>query len=202
MSIARVTAPATIRAPRPRIASVASPSRRVAAAPIQFRRALGMVIVGGLIIGALNLLLSIGVSQSVYQLASLKHEKALLSTQTQMLSQQVDSLSSQQNLANSAAALGMIANSNPVFLRIADARVFGKPTAALDTTGRVAKNNLANASMTENSVLTMQSGASSTAAAASSTDAGTATGAYVAPRVGTGTQVALPSGVIPASPTH
>jgi hypothetical protein len=97
----------------------------------------------------------------------------------------------------------MIANANPVFLRISDAKVFGKPTAALDTTGRVAKNNLANASMTENSVLNLQSGASTSTASTSQQTASTTTlGSYVAPRVADGTQVALPSGVIPASPTH
>lgn len=196
MSIARVTAPSQIRAPRPRLSSVASIARGTAKSPSQARRLGVIAATGAAMIGGLSLLMSIGVSQSVYQLADLKHEKALLSTQTQMLSEQVDSLSSQQNLANSAASLGMIANANPVFLRISDATVYGKPTAALDTTGRVAKNNLANASMTESSVLNMQSGASEIIATIPTT------GAYVAPKVAAGTQVALQSGVIPASPTH
>lgn len=200
MSIARINAPATFRAPRPRLTSVAAPSRSSSKAPSQLRRVVGIVVLGSLIIGGLGLILNIGISQSVYQLAGLKNSKAALSTQSQMLSEQVDSLSSQQNLANSAAALGMIANANPVFLRIADAKVFGKPTAALDTTGRVAANNLANASMTDSSVLNMQSGAASTTVSVPSTT--TAQTSYVATPVATGTQVALGSGVIPASPTH
>ncbi len=202
MSIAR-TAPATIRAPRPRLSSVAAPARATRAVPSQIRRVLKVVAIAAVIINGLGLLLNIGLSQSVYQLSDLKHQRDALSVQSQLISQQVDSLSSQQNLANSAASLGMIANANPVFLRISDARVFGKPTAALDTTGRVAKNNLANASMTENSVLNLQSGASTSAAATAQQTASTTTlGSYVAPQVAAGTQVALPSGVIPASPTH
>ncbi len=201
MSIAR-TAPATIRAPRPRLSSVAAPARSSHAIPSQRRRVLKVVGLGVLVINAIQLLLHIGLSQSVYQLSHLQHERDALSVQSQLLSEQVDSLSSQQNLANAAASLGMIANANPVFLRIADAKVFGTPTAALDTTGRVAKNNLANASMTENSVLNIQSGASTSSSSSIQQPAPAAAGSYVAAPIATGTQVALPSGVIPASPTH
>ena len=205
MSIARVTAPAPIRAPRPRLRAVASPVRSNAAAPSQTRRVIRIVVIGAAIIQGISLLLSIGLSQSVYQLSHLKNERDALSVQSQLLAEQVDSLSSQQNLANSAASLGMIANANPVFLRISDAKVFGKPAAAIDTTGRVAKNNLANASMTDSSVLNLQSGASAASTAQSATSPATtlATGnSYVAPQLASSAKVALPSGVIPASPTH
>ena len=193
MSTARVTAPSPVRAPRPRLRSVSVRGAQ-SASTSQTRRVVKIIALGGLIIQGLSLLLNVGLGQSVYQLSDLKRERDALSVQRQLVAGQVDSLSSQQNLANAAASLGMIANANPVFLRISDAKVFGKPSAAIDTTGRVAKNNLANAAMTESSVLNIQS----TAAATGTSQVGS----YVAPQVVTGPQVALPSGVIPASPTH
>ena len=144
------------------------------------------VIVGFVIIQILKLVLDIALSQSAYELRNLKLEKIELTTQSQIIGQQVDSLSSQQNLANSAQALGMIANANPVFLRIADQKVFGKPKSALNTDGRVAKNNIASAALIQESVLTP--------AVADTTP--------VADQKIATKPVALPTGTIPGSPTH
>lgn len=144
------------------------------------------VIVGFVVIQILKLVLDIALSQSAYELRNLKLEKIELTTQSQIIGQQVDSLSSQQNLANSAQALGMIANANPVFLSIADQKVFGKPKSALNTDGRVAKNNIASAALIQESVLT-PAVADTTPVA----DQKTAT-----------KPVALPAGTIPGSPTH
>lgn len=144
------------------------------------------VIVGFVVIQILKLVLDIALSQSAYELRNLKLEKIELTTQSQIIGQQVDSLSSQQNLANSAQALGMIANANPVFLRIADQKVFGKPKSALNTDGRVAKNNIASAALIQESVLTP-----AVADTTPSADQKTVT-----------KPVALPAGTIPGSPTH
>lgn len=100
-------------------------------------------------IAVLNLCIHIMTSNAVYELADLQAQKRELTTNAQILSEQVDSLSSQQNLADSAQKLGMIANANPVFLRISDQTVLGKPKAALDTSGRVASNLIPNAALTE-----------------------------------------------------
>ena len=148
-----------------------------------------VVLVGFVAIQVLKLVLDITVSQSAYELRNLKLEKIALTTQSEIIAQQVDSLSSQQNLANSAASLGMIANANPVFLRIADQKVFGKPKSALNTAGRVAKNNIASAALIQESVLTPAVAEVPISANVAKT--------VVAPK-----QVTLPASIIPVSPTH
>lgn len=147
-----------------------------------------MVIVGVIAIQIVKLLLDIALSQSAYELSNLKLEKIDLTTQSQILGQQVDSLSSQQNLANSAQALGMIANANPVFLRIADQKVFGKPKSALNTSDRVAKNNIASAVLIKESNLTALTEPKNSANVVSSKTSSQT--------------VTLTDGKIPASPTH
>lgn len=129
--------------------------------------------------------MSITITESAYELRDLKIAKAELTTQSQIIAQQVDSLSSQQNLANSAAALGMIANANPVFLRIEDQKVFGKPKAALNTDGRVAKNNIASAALVVTSALSSNQATADVAQASSF-----------------GQLVAFSTETIPVSPTH
>ena len=147
-----------------------------------------IVLVGFGVTQTLQLFLGIWVSQSAYDLKDLKIEKAELATQSQIVAQQVDSLSSQQNLANSASELGMIANANPVFLRIEDQKVFGKPKAALNTAGRVSRNSVASAALVERSVLTVST-------------AGVAL-ANVAQAPGAGQPLAFSTETIPVSPTH
>lgn len=150
MSIARISNPSKplVRAPQLTKVSGAARNKRHGVAIAR------TVIIGFVVIQVLKLVLDIALSQSAYELRNLKLEKIELTTQSQIIGQQVDSLSSQQNLANSAQSLGMIANANPVFLRIADQKVFGKPKAALNTDGRVAKNNIASAALIQESVLT------------------------------------------------
>jgi hypothetical protein len=78
----------------------------------------------------------------------------------------------------------MIANANPVFLRIEDQKVFGKPKAALNSAGRVSRNIVASAALVERSVLTA------------------ATIGNVAQTAGLGQPVAFSTETIPVSPTH
>jgi hypothetical protein len=94
----------------------------------------------------LHLLLTIATSQSVYELSDLKREKRELDTTSQILSEEVASLSSQQNLLNTASKLGMVSNSNPVFLRLDDQKVLGKPKPALGSSSQ-SRNLVANSSM-------------------------------------------------------
>jgi hypothetical protein len=69
-----------------------------------------------------------------------------LDTTSQIISEEVASLSSQQNLLNTAAKLGMVANSNPVFLKLDDQSVLGKPKPALGTASQ-SRNLVANSAM-------------------------------------------------------
>ena len=105
-----------------------------------------IVVMGFLAISMLHLLLTIATSQSVYELSDLKQEKRELDTTSQILSEEVSSLSSQQNLLNTAAKLGMVANANPVFLRLDDQEVLGKPKPALGTSSQ-SRNLVANSAM-------------------------------------------------------
>jgi len=105
-----------------------------------------IVVMGFLAISLLHLLLTIATSQSVYELSDLKREKRELDTTSQILSEEVASLSSQQNLLNTASKLGMVSNSNPVFLRLDDQKVLGKPKPALGTSSQ-SRNLVANSSM-------------------------------------------------------
>jgi Na+-transporting NADH:ubiquinone oxidoreductase subunit NqrC len=90
-----------------------------------------MILVGGfVVVSILHLLLTILTSQSVYELADLKREKRELDTTSQILSEEVSSLASNQNLLNSASRLGMVPNTNPVFLRLTDQAVLGEPLPA------------------------------------------------------------------------
>jgi hypothetical protein len=105
-----------------------------------------IVVMGFLAISLLHLLLTIATSQSVYELSDLKREKRELDTTSQILSEEVASLSSQQNLLNTASKLGMVSNSNPVFLRLDDQKVLGKPKPALGSSSQ-SRNLVANSSM-------------------------------------------------------
>jgi cell division protein FtsL len=176
-----------------------SPSSRVIVATITL---------GAIAIAIFQLLLNIATSSSVYELAHLQTEKRDLTTSTQILGQQVDSLASQQNLANAAEKLGMISNANPVFLRLSDERVFGTPTAALTADGRVSRNLIPNSAMTQASVIADPATASATAAG--SAIAGTtasvsgvvSVNSNVATTASAAGSVISTSGGIPASPTH
>jgi Na+-transporting NADH:ubiquinone oxidoreductase subunit NqrC len=89
-----------------------------------------ILVTGFVVVSILHLLLTILTSQSVYELADLKREKRKLDTTSQILSEEVSSLASNQNLLNAASRLGMVANTNPVFLRLTDQAVLGQPLPA------------------------------------------------------------------------
>jgi hypothetical protein len=89
-----------------------------------------ILVVGFVAVSVLHLLLTIFTSQSVYELADLKREKRELDTTSQILSEEVSSLASNQNLLNTASRLGMVPNTNPVFLRLTDQAILGHPLPA------------------------------------------------------------------------
>jgi Na+-transporting NADH:ubiquinone oxidoreductase subunit NqrC len=102
-----------------------SPRRSRISAPVV------MILVTGFVaVSVLHLLLTILTSQSVYELSDLKQEKRELETTSQILSEEVSSLASNQNLLNTASRLGMVENSNPVFLRLTDQAILGEPLPA------------------------------------------------------------------------
>jgi len=113
------------------------------------------LIIGFAAVGILSLIANALCDTAVYKISSLKIETASLATQTQIIGQQVDSLRSPQNLSNSAKSLGMIVNSNPVFLNVREAKVLGSAIpASVSASSGVSTNLIANAAMTVKSDMT------------------------------------------------
>lgn len=120
---------------RPTIQVVATRSQRKAR-PRVFYALASMGVVFGIIIA--QLLLSVAVSSGAYEIASLQQANKELTRTYQTMNQDLDRLSSPQNLAANAEALGMVINSTPVYLRISDGAVLGAPVPAAANAGVIA----------------------------------------------------------------
>ena len=89
------------------------------------------VIIAGIgVITVAQLLLSIGLSDGAYEISSLQASQKELARSTQALTEHTQTLQSPQYLVQNAAALGMVANGNTVFLRLSDGAVLGQPSPA------------------------------------------------------------------------
>jgi len=77
-----------------------------------------------------QLLLSIALSDGAYRIAALQGQAVELDRSAQVLTENLESLRSPQNLAANAESLGMVANASPAYLRLADTTVLGAPVAA------------------------------------------------------------------------
>jgi hypothetical protein len=111
-------------------------------------RVFGVVALGLVAIQALSIVLSIETASGVYKILDLKTERTKLATEADIIGSKVNSLSSNQNLVNVAHALGLVSNVNPVFLRIEDGVVIGKPRRAQANERTVSENLVPNAAMT------------------------------------------------------
>lgn len=80
-----------------------------------------------------QLLLSVGISQGAYEISTLQASQVELGRTAESLSEDLVKVSSPQNLAANAAALGMVSNSSPAYLRLSDGAVLGAPGAAAGT---------------------------------------------------------------------
>jgi hypothetical protein len=95
------------------------------------RTVYAMLIVGGLFAVLLSqLLLSIGLSDGAYAIQGLQQQQRELGRTEQVLTEDLERLSSPQNLAANARAMGMVSNAAPVYLRLSDRAVLGAPVAA------------------------------------------------------------------------
>ncbi|GAA1966683.1 hypothetical protein [Agromyces allii] len=122
-------APAPIRR-RAWIPEILRPAPDRAARP-KPRLAYAVIAVSGVVVIALaQLMLSIAVTQGAYEIDGYELSQAKLSRQQQTLSEDLDRVQSPQYLAQNAEALGMVPNTNPVFLRLSDGAVLGQPAAA------------------------------------------------------------------------
>lgn len=143
---------------------------------------------------AVQLLTHIFQASAVYEKAALQREIKELNTTTSILAEEVDSLSSQQNLSDAAQKLGMISNSNPVFLSVEQQKVFGKPKAALNSdSGRISRNLIANSALVSKTQVSAENGVLAKTSPVK---------ANVNEAQPKSAPVGFVEGAIPASPTH
>lgn len=125
-----------------RLTVVPAPTRRRVP-----RRLFGIIAVTGAVIIVLAQMgLSILTTQSSFEIASLTQQQRDLTYQKQILFDETAGLSSPQYLAANAAALGMVIDESPTYLRLSDGAVVGsdKPadtTSSVDAKGRGSVGN-------------------------------------------------------------
>lgn len=78
------------------------------------------------VILATQLVLSILTSEGAYRISSLELTQRDLMRVERVLTQNVDKLSSPQNLAENATKLGMVVNATPSYLRLSDGAILGE----------------------------------------------------------------------------
>lgn len=139
-SFADPAAPQTPNRPNLRPVPAPAPERATKRSPV-----LGAIIAVGVILGifAMQLALSIFVSEGAYETRALEIEKRDLARVERVLSQHLDKLASPQNLADNAVGLGMVQNIHPATLRLSDGQIQG----TLETSTRAASDNLVPNSM-------------------------------------------------------
>lgn len=82
-------------------------------------------VVGAIVIGLVQLGMSIATTQTTYDIRDLTTKQRSLTLQSQALYDEVAGLGSPQYLAANAAALGMVVGGSPVYLRLSDGAVVG-----------------------------------------------------------------------------
>nr|WP_254359669.1 hypothetical protein [Microbacterium hominis] len=139
-----------------------APARRlrVVDAPARLRRprlTYGIIaLMCALSIGAAQMVLSILTTQGSYELSTLTQQQRELTWQKQILYDEVAGLGSPQYLAANAAALGMVIDESPSYLRLSDGALLGSGGAAgagssVDALGR---GSVPNALITETPLVT------------------------------------------------
>jgi len=106
---------------------VATRSQRRARPKITFALS---AVAGVAVIIVAQLLLSVGISQGAYEVSRLQASQTELTRTAESVTEDLVRVSSPQSLAANAEAIGMISNSNPVYLRLSDSAVLGAPSSA------------------------------------------------------------------------
>jgi len=94
-----------------------------------------VVVITVVSLGLIGLIfLSTVLQGQAFEVAKLNREAAALQAQQESLVHDLDRIKSPSGLAASAVGHGMVPNTNPVFLRLSDGDVIGKPEPALPGT--------------------------------------------------------------------
>lgn len=91
-------------------------------------------VAGIMVIIFAQLLVSVGISQGAFEIGALQKSRVELGRTADSLNENLVRVSAPQALAANAEALGMVSNSNPVYLRLSDNSVLGAPSPAAGTT--------------------------------------------------------------------
>jgi hypothetical protein len=103
-----------------------------------------------------QLLLSIVLADGAYAISDLQGAQRDLQRQEQALTEQLEVLSSTQNLTANAEHLGMVASGNPVFLDLSTGAVSGNPTPAGGSLTGSAGNQIGNSLLTGSTLVDPQ----------------------------------------------
>lgn len=147
-------APARTDAPNRRL--------RVVDAPAPRRRPkllYGIIaVLGAFLIAGAQMALSIMTTQGSYELAALTKQQSELTYQKQMLYDEVAGLSSPQYLAANAAALGMVVDESPSYLRLSDGAILGASEVALGSTSidAIGRGSVPNALIADTPLVTVE----------------------------------------------
>lgn len=89
-----------------------------------------VAVAGAVAIAVAQMALSVLITQDSYRVADLQQQQRALALEAQSLQDEVAGLSSPQYLAANAAALGMVIDASPTYLRLSDAAIIGSGAAA------------------------------------------------------------------------
>lgn len=136
MSMPWGSGPARSRAPRPDARPASRPRLQVVPRVQRARGSHFVVLVTGMLVSGLIglLLLNLSMQKGAFELAGLQDEIADLDTRKQALTLDLETLESTRHLARKARSLGMVPNTNPVFLDLTDGSVIGDPVPAAPRT--------------------------------------------------------------------
>lgn len=177
MSALPVASPRPARSPAPRRHLEVAPTRAQ-------RRARPRVLPAIITIGGIGtillaqLLLSIVLADGAYTIADLQTRHRDLERQEQALTEELEVLSSTQNLIANAENFGMIASGNPVFLDLSTGAVSGNPTPAGGSLTGSQGNQIGNSLLTGATLVEPVNAADPTTSSAQSS---TANGGSAAP---------------------
>ena len=164
MSTATAMSTVAARATAPAIAPERGgrPDRRlrVVEAPARRRRPkllYGVVaVLGAFLIAGAQMVLSIMTTQSSYELSTLTQQQRDLTYEKQILYDDVAGLSSPQYLAANAAALGMVIDESPSYLRLSDGALLGAGEVSLGSSSvdAIGRGAVPNALITDTPLVT------------------------------------------------
>lgn len=134
---------------------------RVVEAPAHRRRPkllYGVIaVLGAFLIAGAQMALSIMTTQGSYELAALSKQQSDLTYQKQILYDEVAGLSSPQYLAANAAALGMVIDESPSYLRLSDGAILGASEVALGSSSidAIGRGSVPNALIADTPLVTV-----------------------------------------------